>query len=369
MERGLALKEKRGMSEVIATLIIILLVIVAILVVWGVVRNVIDTGAEQITLDKFTINIELEKAVVSQNSIDVTVKRNPGQGELSGFRFVISDGTNSQIIDSTATLSELEQKTISLNYVGIVKSVGVAPIIKQGTSTAVQEVKDTIEFSSKDAVKNTNGLVSWWRFEGNANDEMGLNDGTPMAGATLAQGRFGQGYKFDQTPERIEIQDSASLQLEQKNMTIIAWINIQDSSTLRPIMDKKNIFDPSGEGYGMLAQGINPTSFFPVFSVNFQQAYSASSPHSAGQWIQVAASQHINSTGSTKRIYTNGNFEGQSIFAPVAGDSTGYNLIIGYYSGAFGDWTANGTIDEVMIFSRSLSDQEIQAIYNLDLND
>jgi len=55
--------EKRGMSVVITTLLIILLVFVALGIVWIVVRNVIQGGAEQAELAQkcMLINIEAKK--------------------------------------------------------------------------------------------------------------------------------------------------------------------------------------------------------------------------------------------------------------------------------------------------------------------
>ena len=37
----------------------------------------------------------------------------------------------------------------------------------------------------------TNGLVGWWGFNGNANDESGLGNNGTVVGATLTNDRFG----------------------------------------------------------------------------------------------------------------------------------------------------------------------------------
>ncbi|MFM7978911.1 MAG: hypothetical protein ACKPKO_06305, partial [Candidatus Fonsibacter sp.] len=46
----------------------------------------------------------------------------------------------------------------------------------------------------------TNGLVGWWPFNGNANDESGNNHNGTVNGATLTSDRFGNvnsAYSFD----------------------------------------------------------------------------------------------------------------------------------------------------------------------------
>ncbi|MEK6906639.1 MAG: putative metal-binding motif-containing protein, partial [Nanoarchaeota archaeon] len=47
------------------------------------------------------------------------------------------------------------------------------------------------------SLTSMNGLVSWWRLNGNANDEMGMNNGVVLGAVWNATGRFGGGYEFD----------------------------------------------------------------------------------------------------------------------------------------------------------------------------
>ena len=53
----------------------------------------------------------------------------------------------------------------------------------------------------------TNGLVGWWPFNGNANDESGNGNNGTVNGATLTTDRFGnanKAYSFDGNLNKIQ---------------------------------------------------------------------------------------------------------------------------------------------------------------------
>ena len=71
----------------------------------------------------------------------------------------------------------------------------------------------------------TNGLVGYWPFNGNANDESGNNNNGTVSGATLTTDRFGnanKAYSFDGTNDYISVLDNNSLDLTNQ-LTLSAW--------------------------------------------------------------------------------------------------------------------------------------------------
>jgi hypothetical protein len=82
--------DSKGLSTIVATLLIILLTLVAVGIVWVVVRNVIQNGAEQVSLGKFTLDLEIKNIVRdnNNNSMNIKLKRNAGDGQLSGIVFI-----------------------------------------------------------------------------------------------------------------------------------------------------------------------------------------------------------------------------------------------------------------------------------------
>ena len=94
-----------------------------------------------------------------------------------------------------------------------------------------------------------NGLVGWWPFNGNANDESGNNNNGTVNGATLSTDRFGNvgsAYDFD-SGSLISIPNSNSL--NPASITMNAWVFDNGSSpgNYRYILTKVSISSPSTE--------------------------------------------------------------------------------------------------------------------------
>ncbi len=142
---------KRGLSEVVTTLIIILLVLVAIGSVWVIVSNVLSKGSDSIELGKFTIDVNFLKASLNGSNALLTVKRTSGAGNLTGLKFIISDGFNSEDFDEATNLTELQEKTFIVNLSSLnpdnAKTVSVAPIYSSASGKeTIGDVTDTYTF-------------------------------------------------------------------------------------------------------------------------------------------------------------------------------------------------------------------------------
>ena len=80
--------KKRGLSTVIVYLIIILLVLVSIGIMWIVIRDLVEDTSKEISFNSLT-GLEIKKVLINpdENSINVTVKRNPGINQLTGIKY------------------------------------------------------------------------------------------------------------------------------------------------------------------------------------------------------------------------------------------------------------------------------------------
>jgi len=145
------MENKRGMSTVVTTLIIILLAIVAIGVVWVVIKNIISQGQEEISLAGITINLKILKASISGDTLYVTVHRNAGEGTLTGINFVISDGNNSQVVKRSTNLPALGTQTFTfsisneLSTLGEIKTISIAPVYETSSGKEITgEIADSV---------------------------------------------------------------------------------------------------------------------------------------------------------------------------------------------------------------------------------
>ena len=121
--------KKRGLSTVVTTIIMVLLVLVAIGVVWVVIRNIITDTSEQITTE--TILIDLKVTGVVNNSVsgslDVSIERLVGEGDLTGMKVIVSNGTSSEVFPITTPLpKELESNIYTIPGITLVNIIGVS---------------------------------------------------------------------------------------------------------------------------------------------------------------------------------------------------------------------------------------------------
>jgi len=130
------MKNKKGLSLVITTLIIVLLVLVAIGIIWVVIRGVIEGGAEQVDVNTKCLDIDVRATAVdcTDGICNVTLTRKSGGDEIGGVMLVFKNanedssdvkdiegniGVLSTIIaedvDSTITVPNKVEVTVYLN--------------------------------------------------------------------------------------------------------------------------------------------------------------------------------------------------------------------------------------------------------------
>jgi hypothetical protein len=117
---------KKGLSTIVATLLIILLTLVAVGIIWIVIRNVVQTGTDQVDVDSKCLAASVEATRVTNDTpanrpnYEVTILRNGGDDPLGGVKLVFTDadGTANAVkdvkINSTAgwKLDALQSKTV-----------------------------------------------------------------------------------------------------------------------------------------------------------------------------------------------------------------------------------------------------------------
>jgi hypothetical protein len=212
-----------------------------------------------------------------------------------------------------------------------------------------------------------NGLVGWWPFNGNANDESGNGNNATVNGAILVGDRFGDStnaYSFDGLDDFIS--SSPNLPINSAPRSVVSWfktntiyintsqynhvqcINGWGSSTSGKVIFPQNIVAPSGKAW--FETGSSSNSIYSNNSVN------------NFQWHQIVTT--YNGSGTSIKLYIDGLLQ----------DSTN-NLILNTYNSNFiignAPWANipfRGLIDDVAIYNRALTSSEITSLYNSSQN-
>ncbi len=113
--------KKRGLSEVVTTVIIILLVLVAIGIIWAVVNPTIRGTTQQIKSECLTISLTpLSCAIDLSNpgapKLNVVAKRDAGAGTLLGMRLLLVNNRQETIAQPGRPVLGLSTELASQNY-------------------------------------------------------------------------------------------------------------------------------------------------------------------------------------------------------------------------------------------------------------
>ncbi len=139
--------QKRGLSSVVITLIIVLLALVALGIIWGVIREVITKYSKPVSAFTLSLDLKILNAYRSSNQILVNVERRPGPGEIVGLAFALKNGSGSELIKVDTSLGELESKDFTLTPTQLdpltISEVSVAPIYMASGDKTIGNILDT----------------------------------------------------------------------------------------------------------------------------------------------------------------------------------------------------------------------------------
>ena len=196
------------------------------------------------------------------------------------------------------------------------------------------------------------GLVAYYPFEGNAKDESGSGNHGTLEGASLTADRFGNAeyaYHFDGN-DYINCGNGTSLNVTGA-ISMVAWINPASFEGGR-ILSKQG----SGKGYelSLWDNGVQ-------LILNNEIVATKSLSGRENQWIFIAGTWDQSAANPNVKLYVDDEAPAQANFAGpmVPADDV---LYIGCRYGSYGFFT--GVIDEVRIYNRALTQEEVQELYS-----
>ncbi|HWD91052.1 MAG TPA: LamG-like jellyroll fold domain-containing protein [Verrucomicrobiae bacterium] len=218
-----------------------------------------------------------------------------------------------------------------------------------------------------------NGLVGWWKAEGNGRDS--INGNTAYAallpgGATFAPGMVGQAFQLDNTNAYLLVPASPSLNVGTGGgLTMEGWIKVGSVDGFHPIAE----WDDGSRQVGVqLWLNSYPSESGALFASVVDTNHNTHNVLSAQGIVQPNVFQHVALTydkaSGVAMLYLNGAVVGQTTIGTIV-PLTSSDLYFGHRPNDVpGDWTygttLGGLLDEFSLYNRALSQSEIAAIFN-----
>jgi hypothetical protein len=210
------------------------------------------------------------------------------------------------------------------------------------------------------------GLVGWWSGDEHARDISGKFNYGNVADLSYSTGKVGSTFSFNGTTARVKMPPSPSLNV--RSLTFVAWINPSDE-TYRPIILYQQDNDYMGAlfwtghvpggGPGSLYANLRETPWDATKVIQVADVIAMN------QWNFVALTYDYDS--GFARLYVNGEKVQEANFGSLQ-PRTAAPLYIGHSPPTTADALSSrsflGSIDEVQIYNRALSQEELQQIYS-----
>jgi hypothetical protein len=224
----------------------------------------------------------------------------------------------------------------------------------------------TLGYSQVPNYVPTNGLVGWWPFNGNANDESGNGNNGTVNGATLTSDRFGninQAYGFDGN-DWIEMNIPQTIEF-----SVSVWFNssILNQSYMGIVQHKDNCI--RGAGYIVelynnsireLASNCGQCNNICPNYFNFDNIMTTG----IDQWYHLVLTCDLN---GTYKLYLNNNLIHTTTNLSTLCQFNVPFSVGKHHDGAQDLYYFNGDIDDIGSWNRPISDCEIQDLYHSQL--
>ncbi len=120
--------EKRGLSAIVTTLMFILLAFVAVGVIWGIVNNVLEEGAESVDISSKCLEIDFDviNTECDSNGVcNITIERKSGGDDISGVKLLVINETESVSITKEGNIGTSLRETYTNESTNITNLVEI----------------------------------------------------------------------------------------------------------------------------------------------------------------------------------------------------------------------------------------------------
>ncbi|MFX1336681.1 MAG: NosD domain-containing protein [Promethearchaeota archaeon] len=247
-------------------------------------------------------------------------------------------------------------------------STWMPPSYEDSHSANNLPMRTSSSITRQESVNFTNGLIDWWRGENNANDAIGDAHGTFEGTVSYGSGIRGQAFQLNGIDSFINIPHNPIFDFGTMDFTISLWVNFTSIEGEMVLIEKyvEKFSSSSSIGWTLTKLSTNELRFaVPPYDFDM-------TPPSIplNSWINIAItrtkcslifywnSQVLLSTSSIDITPSISSLKfghrGNPTDTPGSMDSRGYYL--------------NGLMDEIRVYNRGLSEQEVFLLYKYQVN-
>lgn len=214
----------------------------------------------------------------------------------------------------------------------------------------------------------TNGLVGWWPFNGNANDESGNQNNGKVYGPRLSIDRLSNpncAFYFDSKNQNfIEVLNDDTLN-PVSSISLNAWVKLESFASDNQVFISKGTPNDK-EPFVSYTLKMGPPTLTKKFQFSLgidgiRYNLFSKDTISLKEWTMLTGTYD----GGIMKIYLNGILNDS---LKITGSISSYhtNLNFGRWApgGTNGEQYLDGQLDDISIWNRSLTQQEIKELYN-----
>ncbi len=245
---------------------------------------------------------------------------------------------------------------------------------KNALEKSIEKLYESLEDLGWEPPPMPEPIAHWTFDEGSgtiAEDSAGSNDGTLINGPVWTTGQIDGALYFSGGDDYIDCGNSFASITGSTTKTITAWAksDVSDRSGRIITLYRRSDSYSAFVIYPRENDGVNPATWKGLYATpgNGHKLIDSAVSVTAGEWIHVALVQD----GPHVHIYVNGELENSASDAAAPTISNPPNAVIGTYMWYGHGPSASflGTIDDVRLYNRALSAEEIRQLYNLTNSD
>ena len=386
-------KNKKGISAIVATVMLILITVAAVAILWGAIIPMIKTSLDFSALTGQVTVLDNGYTMYdsSRDLMSVQVKRDQDEGVMNRVNLILTVQGNSYSTTVIAPESGgAKVYTFNMTGIGIPESISVVPIFAVGKQEKVGSASSSIDVRKAVITEVNpiiltigndynfempmNGLVAWWKFNEDLADIKGEHIFTLGGGASRipTDGRHSLSFDASVGARAYTLCEDVSPGLNSFTYSMWAYPRSFEGAGSEVSPDNRARFFQHYHGEILnddlrksIVGEFRTTGDILFFGKGYGDTegfeVSADTSIDRDSWHHIAFVGDV----SSKRgiIYVDGIIAVNESISELNGPLNMTDDCV--LSGA--DYELNGAMDDLTIYHRALSSEEIFAIYNVQL--